>query len=40
MINEITPILENYAKENEINLILQKKILLWGKKKWKLQIKL
>ena len=25
MINEITPILENYAKENAINLILQKK---------------
>ena len=25
MINEITPILENYAKENSINLILQKK---------------
>ena len=31
MINEITPILENYAKENAINLILQKNIVM-GKK--------
>ena len=32
MINEITPILENYAKENAINLILQKKNIVMGKK--------
>ena len=32
MINEITPILENYAKENSINLILQKKNIVMGKK--------
>ena len=32
MINEITPILENYAKENSINLILQKKKYSYGEK--------
>ena len=32
MINEIIPILENYAKENAINLILQKKNIVMGKK--------
>tara|TARA_B100000989_G_scaffold209327_1_gene158741 strand:- start:478 stop:999 length:522 start_codon:yes stop_codon:yes gene_type:complete len=32
MINEITPILEKYAKEKSINLILQKKNIVMGKK--------
>ena len=32
MVNEITPILEKYAKEKSINLILQKKNIVMGKK--------
>ena len=37
MINEITPILENYAKENYINLILQKKNIVMGKKEMEIK---
>ena len=40
MINEITPILENYAKENAINIILQKKNIVMGKKEMEITDKI
>ena len=35
LISKLSPILKEYAKKNSISLILQKKILLWEKKKLK-----